>query len=427
MEQKMTITCPRCEFELDVNDIIYHQLEDDLKKKFNAQLDEEKKKIKDQAELLEKEKALLEDEKKKTEENVRERVDQKLKAEKELLEIVIRKKMEDEESDKYLALQKELNDKSEKLKEFNKAKAEIETLKREKDEMKDSIEAETAQKLNETLTLEKERIRKSEQDKNELAIRELQKKLTDQVLLTEEMQRKQKQGSTQLQGEIQELAIEEWLRDCFPLDEIQEIKKGANGADCIQVVNTYAKKNCSKIYYESKRAKLFGGDWIEKFKADMRSKGIAVGILVTQAFPKGIDRMGMIEGVWVCSYEEFKGLCAVVREYVIKIDEAFSSEENKGDKMTLLYGYLTSQSFRTRMEAIVEGFSQMQADLDKEKRAMMTQWASRESQIKKVIINTTGMYGEIKGIAGSAIGPVKALELEDGKEENEESRTDDTV
>jgi len=414
MEQKTTIHCPNCDFELDVNDIIYHQLEEDIKKQFNSRLAEEKRKYDNQAEILKLEKEKLEEEKKKAEEYIKERVEKKLMAETELMEISIRQKMESADSYKYEKMQKELNDMSNKLKEFNEAKLEVQTLKREKNVMKETIEAEALKQLNETLQTETDRIRKTEQDKTELQIKELQKKLDDQIKLTDEMKRKQEQGSMQLQGEIQELAIEEWLRRSFPLDTIQEIKKGANGADCIQVVNTYAKENCGMIYYESKRAKVFAGDWIEKFKIDMRNKGIAIGILVTQSFPKTMERMGLIEGVWVCSYEEFKGLSAVIREYIIKIDEAVASQENKGDKMEMLYNYLTGQSFRAQFEAIVEGFTQMQNDLNKEKRAMNALWSAREKQIEKVLHNTSGIHGSLKGLAGNAIATIKSLELDEG-------------
>jgi len=414
MEQKTTIHCPNCDFELDVNDIIYHQLEEDIKKQFNYRLAEEKRKYDNQAEILKLEKEKLEEEKKKAEEYIKERVEKKLMAETELMEISIRQKMETADSYKYEKMQKELNDMSNKLKEFNEAKLEVQTLKREKNVMKETIEAAALKQLNETLQTETDRIRKTEQDKTELQIKELQKKLDDQIKLTDEMKRKQEQGSMQLQGEIQELAIEEWLRRSFPLDTIQEIKKGANGADCIQVVNTYAKENCGMIYYESKRAKIFAGDWIEKFKTDMRSKGIAIGILVTQSFPKTMERMGLIEGVWVCSYEEFKGLSAVIREYVIKIDETVASQENKGDKMEMLYNYLTGQAFRAQFEAIVEGFTQMQNDLNKEKRAMNTLWSAREKQIEKVLHNTSGIHGSLRGLAGNAIATIKSLELDEG-------------
>ncbi len=418
MEKETKIICPNCGAELDVNRILYHQLEDDLRKKFNSQLNEERKKFENQMEALDKEKLHLDDERKAMNSRIAESVALRLKQEKELLEANLRKTIADEESEKFDLLQKELGEKSEKLKEFNKAKAEIEMLRREKDEIKEALEAQMQRSLNEKLQEERERIRKAEQEKNELVIRELQKKLEDQKNLTEEMKRKQEQGSMQLQGEVQELAIEEWLATNFPLDTISEIKKGALGADCIQIVNTHSRVNCGSIYYESKRAKNFSPEWIEKFKSDMRAKGINVGILVTQAYPKGMERMGLVDGVWVSSFEEFKGLSAVIRESVIRISEVSASQENKGDKMVMLYDFLTSPEFKSQIEAIVEGFTAMKADLESEKRAMMKIWSAREKQIDKVITNTTSMYGSIKGIGGMAIGTIRSLELGDGKEDS---------
>ena len=197
----------------------------------------------------------------------------------------------------------------------------------------------------------------------------------------------------------------------YPFDSIEEIKKGVRGGDCIQTVHTREIQNCGKIYYESKRTKDFQKSWIEKFKADMREKGADIGVLVTEVLPKELDRMGLIDGVWICTYEEFKGLSSVLRESIIKINQAKKSEENKTDKMSLLYGYLTSTEFKMQIEAIVEGFTQMQSDLDSEKRSMQRIWKQREKQIEKVLDNTIGMYGSIKGIAGNSIGNVKALEL----------------
>ena len=418
MEPVTQIKCPNCGNPIDVNDILYHQLEEELKKKFQLQLTEERKKFESQSEQLRLAGEKLKEEKGKIEEQISEGIRVRLRMEKETLEKQIKQRIEEEEAGKFKILQEELNEKSARLKEFNQVMAEIEKLKREKDELKESIQAEAEKALNEKLQEEKEKIRKSEQEKNELAIRELQKKLDDQKKLTEEMQRKQDQGSMQLQGEVQELAIEEWLASRFPLDTISEVKKGALGGDCIQTINTHTRPNCGKIYYESKRAKNFAGDWIEKFKADMRAKNITVGILVTQAYPKELDRMGLLDGVWVCSYEEFKGLSAVIRESVIRISEVAASQENKGDKMVMLYDYLISPEFKSQIEAIVEGFTTMKSDLDAEKRAMMKIWSTREKQIDKVITNTTAMYGSIKGIGGKAIGSVPSLELGAGDKED---------
>jgi hypothetical protein len=310
-------------------------------------------------------------------------------------------------------LQKELSDKSEKLKEFNKMQVQISKLQREKLEMKESIELENQKKFDAQILEEKEKIRKKVDDENALKFATLQKQLEDQKKLTEEMKRKQEQGSMQLQGEIQELAIEEYLTNQFPLDTIEEIKKGANGADCLQIVNTFESQNCGTIYYESKRTKNFSPAWIEKFKNDIREKKADIGVLVTEVLPSDMERMGLKDGVWICTFEEFKGLVTVLRQSIINLDIALQSQENKGDKMAMLYDFLTSTEFRMQIEGIVEGFSQMQDDLAKEKRAMQKIWSQREKQIDKVIANTVNMYGSIRGIAGNAIQTVKALELDE--------------
>jgi len=423
MKKNTQIKCPNCGTSIDVQDILAHQLEDEIKQKYQAQIAEEKKKYETEQGELKQEKLDFAQKKKQENELFQERFDKKLKEEKSLMEEKLKVKLLEEQSEQFNALQKELNEKSEQIKELNRTKAEIEKLKREKSELKEAVEAEAQKKLNEILLIEKEKIRKGEEDKIELKFKELQKQLEDQKKLTEEMKRKQEQGSMQMQGEVQELAIEEWLASQFPLDSIEEIKKGARGGDCIQIVNTRSRQNCGKIYYESKRTKDYQPSWIEKFKADMREKGADIGVLVTEAMPSDFDRMGIKDGVWICSYEEFKGLCAVLRESIIQLSLAVASQENKGDKMYMLYDYLTSNNFRMQIEAIVEGFSSMKTALDSEKRSMQRIWKEREKQIEKVITNTIDMYGSIKGIAGNAIQSVKALELPGANEdENEQSK-----
>lgn len=411
MKNENQIKCPNCGTSIDVQDILSHQLEEEIKQKYQSQIAAEKKRYEGQQEQLKQEK--LDFEQKKKRENVLflERLENQLKEDKKEIEAKLKLKLKEEQSDQFAALQKELNEKSEQVKELNRSKAEIEKLKREKSELKEAAEAEAQKKLNEILVAEKEKIKKSEEDKNELRFKEMQKQLEDQKKLTEEMKRKQEQGSMQLQGEVQELAIEEWLAAQFPLDTIEEIKKGARGGDCIQIVHTRTEQNCGTIYYESKRTKDFQPSWIEKFKADIRDRGANIGVLVTEVMPSDMDRMGLKDGIWICNYDEFKGLCAVLREGILQVNNAIITQENKGDKMDLLYDYLTSNTFRMQIEAIVEGFTQMKSDLESEKRSMQRIWKQREKQIEKVVTNTIDMYGSIKGIAGNAIQSVKALEL----------------
>ncbi|MCK0131413.1 DUF2130 domain-containing protein [Flavobacteriaceae bacterium F08102] len=414
MKSENQIKCPNCGTSIDVQDILAHQLEEEIKQKYQSQIAEEKKKYEAEQEKLKQEKLDFEKKKKKENELFQERLDHQLKEERKSIEQKIKAKLNDEQSERFKALEKELNEKSAQVKELNRTKAEIEKLKREKGELKEAAEAEAQKRLNEILIAEKEKIKKAEEDKNELRFKEMQKQLEDQKKLTEEMKRKQEQGSMQLQGEVQELAIEEWLASKFPLDTIEEIKKGARGGDCIQIVHSRTEQNCGSIYYESKRTKDFQPSWIEKFKADIRDRGADIGVLVTEVMPSDMDRMGLKDGIWICNYEEFKGLCTVLREGIIQVNNAIISQENKGDKMNLLYDYLTSSTFRMQIEAIVEGFTQMKSDLESEKRSMQRIWKQREKQIEKVITNTVDMYGSIKGIAGNAIQSVKALELPEG-------------
>lgn len=411
MEMKTKIQCPRCGTEINVNEILYHQLEDDFQKRFAARLSEERKKYNTEMEQLNLQKEEFEKKKQRENELFQEKLQLKLKDEKLAIEQQLRKKLTEEQSEQFALMQKELSEQSEKLKELNRSKAEIERLKREKDEMKEGILAEAEKTLNQKLLIEKEKIRKSEQERNELVNKELQKQLDDQKRLTEEMKRKQEQGSMQLQGEAQELAIEEWLASSFPLDTITEIKKGVRGGDCIQTVNTRTRQNCGSIYYESKRTKDFQASWIEKFKGDIREKSANIGVLVTEILPTGMNRMGLKDGIWICTYEEFKGLCAVLRESIVQISNAVVSQENRGDKMQMLYDFLTSNTFRLQIEGIVEGFTQLQSELEREKRAMQSIWKSREKQLEKVITNTVEMYGSMKGIIGSAIQDIKQLEM----------------
>lgn len=416
-QESNKVICPKCGEEINVNDVLHHQVEEQLKKQYNDELTKEKEKYESKASELSKEQEKLNEEKRQQDKQIADKVNAGLKQKEIELKEKYKTEASEEQSDAMNLLRKELEEKSGKIKELNKATAELEKVKREKKELADSIKAETEKEFSQKLDAEKKRIQKEEQDKNELKKKELEKKLEDQKRLTEEMKRKQEQGSMQIQGEVQELVIEEWLSNQFPLDTVEEIKKGERGGDCVQTVNTRTYQNCGTIYYESKRTKAFQQNWIEKFKADMLEKKTDIGVLVTEAMPLGMERFGLKDGIWICSFEEFKGLCTVLRESIIKISATITTRDNKGNKMGMLYDFLTSNEFRLQIEAIVEGFSQMQTDLITEKRAMTKIWSKREKQIEKVISNTVGMYGSIKGIAGNAIQSIQLLELPSNDED----------
>ena len=412
MKNSTTIQCPNCDTSIDVNNILTQQISEDLRKEYESKLKTTAEEYSKRESAFAKEKSDFILQKEKQEEIFASKLSEAKKASEKELQIKIKAQLETEQNEKFAELQKELSEKSLKVIEFSKLESKFAKLEREKLELKDTLEAEAEKSFNEKILVERERIQKLEKDKSELREKELLKQIEDQKKLTEEMKRKQEQGSMQLQGEVLELAIEEYLASHFPLDTIDEIKKGANGADCLQIVNTREHQNCGTIYYESKRTKSFQPAWIEKFKNDIRDKKANIGVLVTEVLPIGMERMGLMEGIWICTFDEFKGLCNVLRQSIIQLNQAVETQENKGDKMEMLYGFLTSNEFRLQIEGIVEGFSQMQSDLIKEKNSMQRIWKQREKQIDKVVNNTINMYGSIRGIAGNAVQPVKLLEID---------------
>ncbi|MCX3266054.1 MAG: DUF2130 domain-containing protein [Pedobacter agri] len=278
------------------------------------------------------------------------------------------------------------------------------SLKLKEEEMELAFQRKMQEQRNELV----EQIRKQEAEKNsikdtehQLRLKELEKQLDDQKKLAEEMKRKAEQGSMQLQGEVQELILEELLRSNFPFDLIEEVGKGVRGADCVQVVRNQFGQECGKIIYESKRTKDFGGDWIEKLKKDMRSMGVDVAVIVSQCYPKGMDCFGQKDGVWICSFEEVNAVAYVLRDGILRLSTAMKSQENRGDKMHMLYDYLTGAEFSEQWKAIREGFMSMKLSIQRERDAMERLWKAREKQLEKVLLNATHIRGSIEGIAGS--------------------------
>jgi len=291
--------------------------------------------------------------------------------------------------------------------EFLKKEQELQTKEAELDLSVQRLLQEERGRLSEEIRqLEGQKIAAKETE-FQLRLKELEKQLNDQKKLAvemerraEEMKRKAEQGSMQLQGEVQELALEELLRAAFPFDSIGEVGKGVRGADCIQTVRDTHGQECGKIIYESKRTQSFSPDWVEKLKADMRNQGAIVAVIVTQAMPKDMESFGEKNGVWICSFAEVRALSYVLRDGVIRIFNAAKSQQNKGDKMHLLYDYLTSSEFSEQWAAIREGFMSMKQSIQRERDTMERLWKAREKQLEKVLLNAAHVRGSIDGIAG---------------------------
>jgi len=312
---------------------------------------------------------------------------------------------------------KALQEENEKRKAENKSlkEKEVALLKKEA-ELKEKQEDLNLQMEKELLERQKEiedKARAKERENFELEKIKLLKQIEDNKKLAEEMKRKAEQGSMQLQGEVQELALEELLARTYPFDKIEEVPKGVRGADSIQTVINSSQQECGTIVYESKRTKNFANDWIDKLKQDQITCKADIAVLVTATLPADMDRFGEKEGVWICSFQEVKSLSFVLREMLIKTNSVKLAQENKGDKMELLYTYFTSNEFVQNIKQIVENYDGMINQLNSEKKAMHKIWATREKQIWVVQENISVLFGSIKGIAGNSLETSNVLQLPD--------------
>jgi len=406
MSNNSTIKCPNCKHEFPIGNALALEIENEIKARYLKRFNEDKQ-------ALEAEKARLaaETEALKVQaENQDKLLNDKVRLAREQLTEEARKKAAEEMNQRFELLNKELTEKSQKLKDSEGKELELLKKQREIQEREDRLKLELEKQLLERQKEIEEKAKKMEGERFELKIKELEKKLEDQVQMAETMRRKMEQGSMQLQGEVQELALEELLRGSFPFDRIEEVSKGVKGADCMQIVVNAQAVECGKIIYESKRTKAFTNEWIEKLKLDMRNQKADIAVIVTETLPRDMSSFGFKEGVWICRFNEVKALAHLLRDSLIRISQAMVSQENKGDKMHMLYDYLTGNEFRRHIEAVVEGFVSMKETIGREKLQMEKLWKEREKQLEKVLLNTTQFYGSIKGIAGNAVGDLKLLE-----------------
>lgn len=380
-----TIKCPNCQHEFEPNDSIREEVQKELRNKMTEWQKQQQQKLDEQL------------------------ISERNKIQKEA-ETLLRKSIAAEFENKF-NLQDQINkENEEKLKQARQQQLEF----LQKEQQLKNKEAELELELQKKMNAEREKLQvdiKAQQDQkltaieNEYKLREKQweEKFEAQKKLADEMKRKAEQGSMQMQGEVQEIALEEMLRTAFPFDMVTEVGKGIRGADCILTVRNNFGQECGKIIFESKRTKDFGGDWIEKLKSDLRNVQADAGVIVSQALPKEINGFGEKDGVWICGFNEVRPVVQILRDGIIKISAALRSQENKGDKMTLLYNYLTSSEFAEQWRAIREGFMSMKISIQKERDAMEKLWKAREKQLEKVLLNATHIRGSIDGISGQDV------------------------
>jgi len=408
------IICPNCNTKFEPTAAMAQSIEENLRKEYNQKWTDLEKQRVDQikqmeqqkdAQLKQREQQLLQQQ----EELLRKAADEKAKMVTDLeQQLAIRLKADYENQMKVLQdtnahNTSKLAEMREKELEFLKKMQEIQVREQEMELQLQRKLMEERTRLAESMKKDEEERAKVRESENALRMKEMEKQMEDQKRLIEEMRRKAEQGSMQLQGEVQELALEELLKSAFPFDMVEPVGKGVQGADCILTVRNHLGQVCGKIIFESKRTKLFAEDWIEKLKADLRSKDAEIAVLVTQAMPKQLEQFGEYKGVWVCNFTEVRALVSVLRDLLIKVHKASKSHENKGDKMTLLYNYLVSAEFGEQWKAISEGFMYMRLSIQKEREQMEKIWKAREKQLEKVLLNAAYIKGSVEGIAGQDI------------------------
>ena len=407
------VKCPNCGFAFPIEEVMAEEYKKELRVKmqeYTLQKEDEYRKKEVEFTAKERQQAL--------------QFEQRLTEEKKQLQAIIeqslRKSIGSDFENQLMLLQNAKNESDEKLKTARQK--ELEFLQKEQalTQKEEELELSVQRALQDQRTELTENIRKQETERfnlkdteYQLKQKELEKQLEDQKRLVDEMKRKAEQGSMQLQGEAQELILEELLRDSFPFDLISEVGKGVRGADCIQTVRNKFGLECGRIIYESKRTKDFGGDWIDKLKKDMRAIGVDVAVIVSQCYPRGMDCFGEKDGVWICSFEDVKAVAYILRDGIIKLANLAKAQDNKGDKMHLLYDYLISNEFSEQWKAIREGYMSMSISIQKERDAMEKMWKAREKQLEKVLLNAAHIKGSIEGIAGS---DMIHLELGDDEE-----------
>lgn len=420
MKMALTINCPRCQHKFEPGEAFMKDFETQARQKMIVEWQRLKAEVEKDKAAIQLQKEFLAKQHKQQEQEIEQRlVHEKQKLQQELQES-IRKSVASDYDARMKMLEQSCEENSEKLKEARKK--ELDYLQREQKLMdrEAELELELQRKLLQHRELLAEQIRFEEAQKTSLKETEFQmrlaeydKKMKDQEKLIDEMKRRVEQGSMQLQGEVQELLLEDILKSGFPFDKVIPVGKGVRGADCIQIICNPFGNECGKIIYESKRTKDFGNDWVEKLKADMRSQGADIAVIVTQSLPKDMERFGEKDGVYVCTFSEVKGLATVLRTSILKVFALTKSQENKGDKMQMLYDYLTNNEFAEQWNAIREGFMSMRLSIQRERDSMEKLWKTREKQLEKVLLNAAHIRGSIEGIAGSDAINLSLVEEDD--------------
>ena len=413
-----TITCPNCKTEIRLTESLAAPLLAATRKDFELRLATKEQEVATrELGIREKEKQIAEA-KKNLEGQVSEQVEVQLKSERARVSAEEAKKAKSAAAAELEGKNRELVDLQEvlkvrdtKLAEAQKAQAELIKKQRELDDAKRELELTVEKRVQDGLTEVRNVAKREAEDGMKLRVMEKDQTIASMQQKIEELKQKAEQGSQQLQGEVQELELENMLRAKFPFDTIEPVPKGEFGGDALQRVTNQGGQLCGTILWESKRTRNWSDGWLVKLREDQRTAKAEVAVLVSQALPKGVESFDVVDGIWITSPRAALPVATVLRHTLLQVNMARAVSEGQQTKTEMVYQYLTGPRFRHRVEAIVEAFSSMQDDLDKERKVIMKQWAKRGEQIERVMGATVGMYGDLQGIAGKSLQEIDGLEL----------------
>ena len=410
-----TIICPQCKTEIKLTESLAAPLLESVKRDYeqrlsqkDADMTQREQALADRTQALEKAKA-----------NLDQQVAQKLQQERVRIAAEEQQRAKlalgndlDQKAKEISSLQEVLKQRDLKLGEAQKAQAELIHKQRELDDAKRELDLTIAKRVQADLSAERDKARKEAEEELKLKVMEKDQTITAMQRQIEDLKRRAEQGSQQLQGEVQEMELEALLAAKFPRDTIQPVPKGEFGGDLLQRVMGPLNQSCGTILWECKRTKNWSDGWLPKLREDQRTAKAEIAVIVSQALPKDVETFGFVDGVWIADPKVALPVALSLRQTLIEVASARQAAEGQQTKMEMVYGYLTGPRFRQRIQAIVEAFSSMREDLDREKKAITRQWAKREEQIDRVMNATVGMYGDLQGIAGKTLQEIEGLEFQ---------------
>jgi hypothetical protein len=393
------ITCPSCSHDIHLEDALAQRIETSLQAELATR-----------AQALEQRERSLEQAQARQEQQLTEQ----LRTREAELRTTLRRQLETEQRQLEQEREQELTAKTERINELLRNEADLRRQKRELETSRAALALDVENRVAEQLSVLERNAREKARAEAEMTIQEKQL-LIDQLRgQVTDMNRKMEQGSMQVQGEAQEIALEQLLRQTHPHDQFEEVRKGELGADLMQRVRNEFGKDCGLILYESKRTKAFSEDWIAKLKGDIQQRRADMGVIVTQTLPRGVTQFELRENnIYICTFGEVRALSYCLRAALMKVDEVRVVQANQGDKSRMLYDYLMGQEFKNQLQLIHATFQRMHGTLAKEKQSALRRFKQREKELETVLDTFAEVVGSLNGIAGHTLTEFADFELLD--------------